>query len=68
MSTFGERFNAWLIEQGKEPVSPEFVEALDAAAAETAQEIEGNRGPIVREIQEFMAGLTEAIKRARGRA
>ena len=64
MSTFGERFNAWRVEHGEEPVPPEVVEALDAAAADTARDLRDNQDQIVREIQEFMAGLVEGYRRA----
>jgi hypothetical protein len=46
-----------LIERGKEPISDELIEAMNAAAKETAEDLRRNQAVIVSETQRFMADL-----------
>lgn len=59
MSTFGNRFNQWLIERGKEPVDQEMVELLNRAADTTANYIEENRAAFGDSLRFFMAELLQ---------
>ena len=55
MSTFGERLNQWLEEQGRAPWPQYMLDALDKAAAETAVEMTEHEKEIVAFAQEAMA-------------
>jgi len=60
MSTFGQRFNQWLVEQGKMPIDDEMVEALNEAAVATAAFMQQHKDEFVAEMQslcaDFVAG------------
>lgn len=57
MSTFAERFNAWLVEHGKEPLSEELQALIDEAARETAADLRAHKAEIVEGIRQLGADL-----------
>ena len=61
MSTFGERLNQWLIEQGREPWPQYMLDALDKATAETVVEMTEHEKEIVAFVQEAMATWQEGM-------
>ena len=63
---FGEKFNEWLIEQGKEPVSEELAELMSDAMKQTIADMRRDMPKIVKQTQAFMAAYVEAYKAARG--
>lgn len=58
MSTFSERFNEWMAEQGKEPVSPDLTGILDKAAKAALDDLREYEEQLVKAGQFFMAELT----------
>ena len=57
MSTFGERFNVWLIARGKEPCSPELIPVLNEAAQNTARDLRDHQTELVKTLQELAAAF-----------
>lgn len=61
MSTFGDRFNQWLVAQGKEPVSEAMVVSMNEAAKQVAAEMRANQGLIKTEMQRLGADLANGV-------
>lgn len=63
MTSFSDRFNEWLIEQGKEPVSDELASVINSAAKDTLEDMKMNKEVIIKALQFFMAELTGQTKK-----
>lgn len=60
MSKFGERFNAWLVAKGKEPLSPKEVEVYNAAMDSTVAHLREHHAGYVAAMQKlghFLSGV-----------